>query len=158
MGMRVTRNDVPRILEEARRKVEQVIIEKLKYVGEIAVNIAKNNTTPKKNEDGTPAGGTSYRDQSANLRSSIGYLIMKDGEVIMDNGFEPLRATATEGAQTGYSFAEKIAIELPHKYVLVIVAGMNYATFVEKNDYDVLLFTESEAVKLAKQLLTNLKI
>jgi len=158
MAMKVTKNNVHESFEEAKRKIEEIIIRNLQSIGTYAVNIARDNTQPKKNKDGSPGGGTSYLDDTGNLRSSIGYIILKNGEIVDDSKFPQTKGTATEGKETGYSAAKRIASEYSNKYVLVIVAGMNYASYVEKKDYDVLTFTESEARRKAKDLFNNLKI
>ena len=46
----------------------------LAYLGETAVNAARSNPSKAK-------GGTSFTDQSGNLRSSIGWIILKNGKV-----------------------------------------------------------------------------
>ncbi|MBK5722427.1 hypothetical protein JGH11_16240 [Dysgonomonas sp. Marseille-P4677] len=162
MGMRVTRNDVPNMLEALKKKVEQVIIRNLQYVGEHAINIAR--------EQG------SYTDQTGNLRSSIGYIIAKDGDIKESAGFDPSANSGTEGEE-GAGDGENFAIEqldnYPKGYVLIIAAGMNYASYVEssynysiiktkhtveKAAYDVITFTEVEAKQLAKRLFEGLKI
>lgn len=85
-----------------------------------------------------------YKDQTGNLRSSIGYVITTDGVVITDN-FE---ATLNEdGREQGEQYAIEISSKERGKYVLVCVAGMNYAGYVEAMGYDVI--TGSEL--LAKQ-------
>lgn len=85
-----------------------------------------------------------YKDQTGNLRSSIGYVITHNGVMVVNN-FE---ATLNEdGREQGEQYAIELSNQTPGKYVLICVAGMNYAGYVEAMGYDVI--TGSEL--LAKQ-------
>lgn len=119
------------IEEQLARKVE-ALIDKLSYVGEGALRIAR--------EQG------SYTDRTGNLRSSTGYVIAVDGQVIARAGF---RSKDEDGA----AFAEQLARTTEGKAVLVVCAGMNYATYVSARGYDVLDSAEIEAQALAEKLL-----
>lgn len=70
-----------------------------------------------------------------NLRSSIGYLLIYNGEVV-ETYFPPLKSGG-EGATTGDQYAREIAtlINLHEGIQLVIVAGMEYAVLVERHGY-----------------------
>ncbi|WP_183560684.1 hypothetical protein [Mucilaginibacter sp. SP1R1] len=70
-----------------------------------------------------------------NLRSSIGYLIIYNDEVV-DVYFPPLE-TGELGSKTGEDYAREIAalINSYQGVQLVIVAGMEYATLVERTGY-----------------------
>lgn len=74
-----------------------------------------------------------YIDHTGNLRSSIGYLIAKDGQVIRKN-FQ-LSTKAGTDKQTGKREGEQLAMSIVKTftkgYVLIGVAGMKYAMFVE---------------------------
>jgi len=121
--------------ENALKNVETVIINTLSYVGEYAATLAKDRG--------------SYTDRTGNLKSSVGYMLAVDGKIIISL-FEG------SGAAEGEQFAQEKLNELNHKYVLIVVAGMNYASYVENKDYDVLLFTEvmakAKAVELFEQI------
>lgn len=120
------------IEEQLALKVEQ-LIDKLSYIGEGALRIAR--------EQG------SYTDRTGNLRSSTGYVIAVDGEVIARAGFD-------SKDEDGAAFAEELARTTEGKAVLVVCAGMNYATYVSARGYDVLDSAEIEARALAEKLLT----
>lgn len=84
-----------------------------------------------------------FTDRTGNLRNSIGYVVVQGGQIVKSlfDGNTP----ATEGYEKGngnaigLSYATKIAIELPaNKTYLVWVAGMEYASYVEANGYDVI--------------------
>lgn len=120
------------IEEELDRKVER-LINSLSYVGEGALRIARERG--------------SYTDRTGNLRSSTGYVIAVDGEVIARAGFKTKNGD-------GAAFAEQLARTTEGKAVLVVCAGMNYATYVSARGYDVLDSAEIEARALAEKLLT----
>lgn len=73
-----------------------------------------------------------YNDQTGNLRSSIGYVILKDG-VEFSSNFEK-QNVGTEG-EKGVEKSMKLARDLGNTfntgYVLIGVAGMEYAIYVE---------------------------
>ena len=119
------------IEEQLARKVE-VLINKLSYIGEGALRIAR--------EQGN------YTDRTKNLRNSTGYVIALDGQIIARAGF---RSKNEDGA----AFAEELARTTEGKAVLVVCAGMNYATYVSRRGYDVLDSAELEAKVLAEKLL-----
>lgn len=119
------------IEEQLARKVE-VLINKLSYIGEGALRIAR--------EQGN------YTDRTKNLRNSTGYVIAVDGQIIARAGFN-------SKGEDGASFAEELARTTEGKAVLVVCAGMNYATYVSRRGYDVLDSAELEAKVLAEKLL-----
>lgn len=112
--------------------IEQRIIWTLAMIGENFVNDARNIRT--------------YKDQTGNLRSSIGYIIARDGNIIQEN---------IEGKAEGRSQAKKTAEEVLKEnrkgFVLIVVAGMEYAAAVESKGYDVI----TGSVPAAKALLKS---
>ncbi len=99
-------------------------------VGEQFVNDARNTQT--------------YQDQTGNLRSSIGYIIAKDGIIIQEN---------IEGKAEGKAYAKEVANEVLREntsgFVLIGVAGMSYAAAVESKGYSVI----TSSIPAAKALL-----
>lgn len=112
--------------------IEQRIIWTLAMVGENFVNDARSLRT--------------YKDQTGNLRSSIGYIIARDGNIIQED---------IEGKAEGKSQAKKIAEEVLREnkkgFVLIVIAGMEYAAAVESKGYDVI----TGSVPTAKALLKS---
>lgn len=112
--------------------IEQRIIWTLAMVGENFVNDARTIRT--------------YKDQTGNLRSSIGYIIARDGNIIQEN---------IEGKSEGRAQAKEIANEVLREnskgFVLIVVAGMEYAAAVESKGYDVI----TGSVPAAKALLKS---
>lgn len=89
----------------------------------------------------------SWIDQTGNLRSSIGYIITQNGKIVTSGGFKPTNApngNGNEGKRTGEEYANLIASRYSSKpLATVVVAGMEYAVFVEARDNkDVLAKTE----------------
>ena len=138
-------NDIERILREKIEKYHQKVIRILRIVGEKCINEARTNG--------------SYQDQTGNLRSSIGYVVLQDGKPIEKGGFTPTeRGTkkGKDGQKEGESFINKVISQYPKGFVLVVVAGMKYASYVEARNYNVLssaeLLAEKEVPKLLKAL------
>lgn len=119
------------IEEQLALKVER-LINSLSYIGEGALRIAR--------EQG------SYTDRTGNLRNSTGYVIAVDGQMTTRAGFDSKN-------EDGAAFAEQLARTTDGKAVLVVCAGMNYATYVSARGYDVLDSAEIEAKVLAEKLL-----
>ena len=80
-----------------------------------------------------------YQNQSGALRSSIGCVLYHNG-VEVYNYFEAEDGEkGSEGVEKGLAYARSIAEEKGNKpIVAVVVAGMDYALYVEAKGYDVL--------------------
>lgn len=123
----------------------------LAYLAEKSVNRIRDRSA----ED-------SWIDRTGNLRSSIGYLITMNGKPITQGGFKQTTApegNGGEGQQVGATYASHIAsIYASTPLVLVIVAGMEYAVYVEaRENKDVLADTELWARKEWKKQEPELK-
>lgn len=97
----------------------------------------------------------SYKDQTGNLRSSTGYVIVRNGQIVQSSGFAQIR-DGSQGMNSGYSFAQKIAMKYRTGIALILVAGMKYAASVEAKGYNVIssakLHAEKEISILMKKL------
>ena len=73
-----------------------------------------------------------------NLRGSIGYILLNDG-VVIESYFPPL-PDGELGRVTGDAYAREIAAGngFDNGIVLILVAGMDYATYVQNRGIDVL--------------------
>ena len=133
--------DIKRMLQEKIAKYEEKIVRILRFVGEKCINEAR--------EYG------SYQDRTGNLRSSIGYVVLKDGKSIEKGGFQ-LTKSGGNGQKEGEAFINKVISQYSKGFVLVVVAGMKYASYVEARNYNVLtsaeLLAEREVPKLLKAL------
>ncbi|MFA5651052.1 MAG: hypothetical protein WC914_07910 [Proteiniphilum sp.] len=97
-----------------------------------------------------------YQDQTNQLRSSIGYQIYDKGELITEYFQEDGKGEG-EGAGLGVANGKKVAATAAEKYpddiVGVIVAGADYALYVESKGYDVISGSASQLASLASKYL-----
>lgn len=143
-------------IREMQERVRRVLIRNLAYVGEQVVNTARNLPSPPATMAGKPHK-PNYIDWSANLRSSIGYVLAEDGKIVSESSFEPVKG-GEEGARKGRDFAESLAKEHDKGLVLIVVAGMEYARYVANKGYDVLDSAELLAKKLVPEISRQLKL
>ncbi len=88
-----------------------------------------------------------YNDQTGNLTSSVGYGVLHNGKLAAEGGFEPAE-TGTDragGQAEGRALLETIIGQYPRGYVLIGVAGMQYAAKVEAMGKDVITGAAIEA-------------
>ena len=78
-----------------------------------------------------------YKDQTGNLRASIGYIIAEDGKPLY-NSFKSDGGGSGAGSSAGADYAGSLVSKYDQGLVLIGVAGMNYALFVEARGYDVI--------------------
>lgn len=113
------KSDINKLFKKLEDRADMVIIQLLQRTGEEFVKVARLSGK--------------YIDHTGNLRSSIGYVIVKDGRIIGRN-FQLSEQKGTD-KQTGKREAEQLSIDLARThstgYVLIGVAGMKYAVFVE---------------------------
>lgn len=117
----VTEQDIRGMLEAYLTNVDNAILSALAYVGEECVNEARDNG--------------SYTDRTGNLRSSIGYIVLKNGERMIQGGnaqYQGKYGDGHEGVEGANALLQRLQGEYPQGYVLIVVAGMNYAVYVEE--------------------------
>ena len=101
------------------------------------------------------------QNRTGNLRSSIGYVVTKDGKVVSRGGFDrvdgPERAKATfDGSEQGLSFAESLAKNYPKGYALIVVVGVEYAVYLQAvMDKDIIASGEAHLKKELKRLVAE---
>lgn len=118
-------NDIERNMDKFFARVGEQVHRVDQFVGESFVRDARQNDT--------------YKDQTANLRNSIGYSAISPKQRTEDANSDAKQAiTEVEG-------------EI-HDTGLVMVAGMSYAAAVESKGYDVI----SNAVEKAKEQYSRL--
>lgn len=122
-------------------RVTSALIYNLCAVGEQVLNQARSTN--------------SYKDQTGNLRSSIGYVVAVDGEVVQSSSFEVVKDGA-DGSRDGKSYALELVKQFPEGIVLIVVAGMNYASYVSAKGYDVLDSSDVLADRLVPEILKQL--
>ncbi len=111
---------IAKVLQKKVDNINKAVFDRLSRVGEKFVTNARDNDT--------------YKDQTDNLRSSIGYIILKDGVQLQSN----FQGKNQVGVGRGRQVAEEVADQYPKGWVFIGVAGMDYAAKVEKNGYDVI--------------------
>lgn len=137
-----TQADVRRLVLLKAKRMEEAVLSRLQQIGEQFVSDARS--------DG------SYTDQTGNLRSSIGYVILKDGVQLELSGFE-VKKEGAEGSQRGKALADQIATDYPRGFVLIVVAGMEYAAAVEAKGYDVLTMSSLKAASDLKKAMQRIQ-
>jgi len=137
--------DLERWADRFVDQAEDKMLETLKYTGEHFVTLARD------------AGG--YHDQTGNLRSSIGYVVVKDG-VIKASDFKPTdkgTEDGTSGLVAARRLAQKLALTHNKGFVLIGMAGMDYAIVVEQEyGKDVIAGSQKEAEKMLRQLVKKI--
>jgi hypothetical protein len=148
MGIRMTTklSEVHDMLMREAERVECLTIRALSKLGEQCVTKIRDR-----------AGDKSWYDQTGNLRSSVGYVIAHNKNIIQYSTFNQVNQ-GSEGVKTGKDLAKELAKRYSNNYVLIVVAGMNYAEFVEAMDNkDVLASTELWAREQVPLMLEKLK-
>ena len=148
MGIRMTTklSEVHDMLMREAERVERLTIRALSKLGEQCVTKIRDR-----------AGDKSWYDQTGNLRSSVGYVIAHNKNIIQYSTFNQVKQ-GSEGVKTGKDLAEELAKRYSNNYVLIVVAGVNYAEFVEAMDNkDVLASTELWAKEQVPLMLEKLK-
>jgi hypothetical protein len=110
---------IANVFNQFIEQVDQKVLETYQFVGETFVDKARSNDT--------------YKNRTNNLRNSIGYIILKDGK-ILDKNFKT-SSGAGVGKKQGESFANSLVELYPKGWVLIGVAGMEYAAYVEKKHH-----------------------
>ena len=138
-------SEIDAYINAQSRQFEQAVIYNLSAIGEQVVNAARTEG--------------SYKDRTGNLRSSVGYVICVDGRVRKASAFESVRGpegNGADGRKTGSVYARSLASQFPKGYVLIAVAGMNYASYVSAKGKDVLDSAELLAERLVPQMMKTL--
>jgi hypothetical protein len=98
-----------------------------------------------------------YKDQTHRLRSSLGYVIYKDGQQVASNFQSTGGEKGDEGVQIGIRKATEAAAGIPG-IVAVVVAGADYASYVEAKGFDVLTGSALQLQQLFEAELRNLNL
>lgn len=122
--------ELAQAFKEAKEEYERVAVEFLTKKGEEWLKYARENGP--------------YKDHTANLRNSIGYAVVQHGRVaigVFPAGISPKEKEGSpeEARAKGQKYANKVVSGLDNsKTYLVIVAGMEYAVYVERKGFWVL--------------------
>lgn len=116
------------------------IVQALNNVGIEATNIARETHL--------------YTDRTGNLTSSIGYIIILDGQVQGVSGFEQVK-DGDQGSSIGMEYVVQQEKSHAEGLSLIVVAGMPYAAYVERMNLNVLKGAEEYAVGEAKKKIND---
>lgn len=131
-------------------QLDERVLRELTFIAEDLCNKARD-TYPSRNSGG-------YDDHTRNLRGSIGFRISFNGEEVARGGFDSRGSEEGEGAANTAleSFSQSNAL-----WEIVIVAGMEYARYVEAKGYNVITFLQQEltdAINEIKEMIKNNEI
>ena len=139
MGIDLTTppSSIDQFLNDQINRRLNVIWNTFNYIGIACVDEARENG--------------SYTDRTGNLRNSIGYVVVKDGVIVSEGGFQGT------GGEKSKTLAYKLATSTKG-IVLIVVAGMNYASHVEAIGKNVLTSAELLAEQLVPKIMSELGI
>lgn len=99
-------------------QAEEKFLKALQYAGEYFVKIARSEGR--------------YKDHTGNLRSSVGYAIVKEGKIVQSDFVKAGKGSdQATGQREGAKLAQDLAQIYNGGYVLIGMAGMEYAVSVE---------------------------
>lgn len=140
---------IKRAIDNRIDRILIAAVETLCYAGEEVVKYARDPNRER------------YKDQTGNLTSSIGYVVLWDGKVIKQSTFEQIKGkkvtTVLNGSKEGRKFLQQLISENDKGLVLIVVAGMPYAACVEALGYDVLDSAEIQAQEIVKRMIGKLR-
>ena len=155
LTLKIDTSNLNSIADTFSRQLYNKIQDELQYEGESLVKHARDLSPME-----------SYNDQTGNLRSSIGFATYANGQETTKSDFPqvPPKIKDTEGVVFNGKEQGEQCIE-EHKgevsrctHGLVLVAGMEYASYVEKMESkNVLAKTELKATQDMVSILDNLK-
>lgn len=107
-------------------RFERALLLVLNEIGMELVKIARDEHT--------------YIDRTGNLTNSMGYVVLKKGQQVAHGG-----EGGGEGQAAAMKVYNQVAAGSHYDYSLVIVAGMEYAAYVEAKGYNVLIPAQLKA-------------
>lgn len=144
-----TKDDVRKRFDACLNEVEKKQIARLQRLGEMCLVEARTNK--------------GYMMQTGALLSSTGYEVFVDG-VAIHSQFDAASGAESNAAEMGIKSGQSIAETIgkgTKGIALVVVAGMNYAAYVEAKGYNVLSsaehLAERELPRMLEKLISNIK-
>lgn len=146
MGIKAqfTQEQLKRRFDAFLEMVRKKQIARLQKLGEMCLIEARNNK--------------SYMMQTGALLSSTGYTIFVDG-IALHSQFDAASGAESNAAQNGIKAGQALAEKVGKNtkgVTLVVVAGMNYAAYVEAKGYNVLSSAEHLAQRELPRMLEKL--
>ena len=144
-----TKDDVRKRFDAFLNEIEKKQIARLQILGEMCLVEARTNK--------------GYMMQTGALLSSTGYEVFVDG-VAIHSQFDAASGAESNAAETGIKSGQSIAETIgkgTKGIALVVVAGMNYAAYVEAKGYNVLSsaehLAERELPRMLEKLISDIK-
>lgn len=144
-----TKDDVRKRFDAFLNEIEKKQIARLQRLGEMCLVEARTNK--------------GYMMQTGALLSSTGYEVFVDG-VAIHSQFDAASGAESNAVETGIKSGQSIAETIgkgTKGIALVVVAGMNYAAYVEAKGYNVLSsaehLAERELPRMLEKLISNIK-
>ena len=144
-----TKDDVRKRFDAFLNEIEKKQIAQLQRLGEMCLVEARTNK--------------GYMMQTGALLSSTGYEVFVDG-VAIHSQFDAASGAESNAAETGIKSGQSIAESIgkgTKGIALVVVAGMNYAAYVEAKGYNVLSsaehLAERELPRMLEKLISDIK-
>lgn len=144
-----TKDDVRKRFDAFLNEIEKKQVARLQRLGEMCLVEARTNK--------------GYMMQTGALLSSTGYEVFVDG-VAIHSQFDAASGAESNAAETGIKSGQSIAETIgkgTKGIALVVVAGMNYAAYVEAKGYNVLSsaehLAERELPRMLEKLISNIK-
>lgn len=146
MGIKAqfTQEQLKRRFDAFLEMVRKKQIARLQKLGEMCLIEARNNK--------------GYMMQTGALLSSTGYTIFVDG-IALHSQFDAASGAESNAAQNGIKAGQALAEKVGKNtkgVTLVVVAGMNYAAYVEAKGYNVLSSAEHLAQRELPRMLEKL--
>jgi hypothetical protein len=138
--MSTPRGEIEAYIKQQTERAHQLVIRALLIAGEKCTNEMRSYN------------GRAYKDQTGNLRSSTGYIVIDEGKVIKESTFASIK-NGSNGSSKGQALAEQLSAQYTTGMVLVCVAGMEYAVYVQAKGYNVTDSAERESDKIVADLL-----
>lgn len=133
------------VLAEVEREIQRMnrkIKRSLQYAGEAGVNIARD-----------PTHANTFTDRTGNLRSSIGSVVIEEGNSASYGGFSSFGEGKSGGE--GRQYAIEVASAIHQPAALAVVAGKEYASYVAASGRDVLDQAEIVSRRTFEQLMKD---
>lgn len=127
-------------LEGVARRIQNVEEELLVRCGEEFCEVARDTKT--------------YQDVTKRLSASIGYGVVRGGVLVRTGGF-----LGGEGEVEGMATLQRALPKAPSEgMALILVAGMHYAVYVERQGYSVLDGARFSAEGILRQITAQIKL
>lgn len=131
--LKTSKSEIEKALQEYEANATTDVVDALINAGAKIRSIAINNS--------------SYRDVSGSLRGSIGFVVVVDGRIVHTSEFG-VSGSPAEAKAEGRAYANEVAKRYTKGIVLIIVAGMSYASYISAKGKDVLDSAELSAERV----------